>query len=118
MIEKNKAVFRNLKNNFDIFPSEKFTLINDDAIKHLKQNALKPFDLVFMDPPFATDILSQALKLISKNGYISNNSKIYIESELQINNNNLIAINNYQYNIDKQTKSGNVHYCLISIKEL
>ena len=117
-IEQNNTVFKQLLVNFKSFPSEKFKLINDDALTHLNQATNKSFDLVFLDPPFAKEILPQILKLIADNGYINQTSKIYIESEFQINNDNLSALNGYRYNIAKQKKSGNVHYCLINLGTL
>jgi len=116
-IEKNHAVFKQLQTNFALVSSEKYTLVNGDALTHLSQASNKPFDLVFLDPPFAKEILPQVLQAISDNGYISQYSKIYIESEFQINNDNLSVLDSYHYNIDKQKKSGNVHYCLISLGE-
>ena len=116
-IEKNNTVFKQLQINFGLFSSKKYTLINDDALAHLKKTSATPFDLIFLDPPFTKKILTQTLKLISENGYINQTSKIYIESEFQINNDNLSALSGYRYNIAKQKKSGNVHYCLISLGE-
>ena len=116
-IEKNNTVFKQLQSSFKLFPSEKFKLINDDAVAYLSQVSNKSFDLVFLDPPFAKELLPQILKLIADNGYINQTSKIYIESEFQINNDNLSALSGYRYNIAKQKKSSNVHYCLISLGE-
>ncbi len=116
-IEKSKVVFDQLQDNFQPFPIEKFTLVNDDSLAHLNQACSKPFDLVFLDPPFTKEILPQTLKIISKNSYINSSSKIYIESEFQITNDNLSALDGYRYNIAKQKKSGNVHYCLINLGE-
>ena len=116
-IEKNSTVFKQLQANFMLFSGEKYTLVEDDALAHLNQASEKPFDLVFLDPPFAKEILPKTLKLIADNGYISQTSMIYIESEFQINNDNLSVLSGYRYNIAKQKKSGNVHYCLISLEE-
>ena len=116
-IEQNNTVFKQLQVSFKLFSSEKYTLVKDDALAHLNQAIEKPFDLIFLDPPFAKEILPKILKLIAGNGYIDRYSKIYIESEFQINNDNLSALSGYRYNIAKQKKSGNVHYCLISLEE-
>ena len=116
-IEKNITTFKQLQSNFKLFPVEKFQLFNDDALTHLNQASDKPFDLVFLDPPFCEEILPKVLKLIACNNYIDQTSKIYIESEFQINTDNLGDLSGYHYNIDKQKKSGNVHYCLISLGE-
>ena len=116
-IEKNNLVFKYLQSSFSSFPDEKYTLVNADALNHLSQSCPDPFDLVFLDPPFAKELLPQAIKLISDNGYINQDSKIYIESEFKINDDNLRSLSGYRYNISKQKKSGNVHYCLINLSE-
>lgn len=84
----------------------------------MQKKSEKSFDLVFLDPPFAKEILVKVLSLIFNNRYINNDSKIYIESEFEINIDKLPLIDSYNYNIHKQKKSGNVHYCLINIKKL
>lgn len=115
-IEKNKKTFNQLNKNLNIFNKEKFTIINTDAIKHLQKKSNKSFDLVFMDPPFAQDILPKVLNLIFNNGYVTNGSKIYIESEFEINKKELTIIDSYSCNIYRQKKSGSVNYCLINIE--
>ena len=114
-IEKNSVVFKQLQSSFALFPENKYNLVNADALSCLSQACHEPFDLVFLDPPFAKDFLPIILELISDNGYINEGSKIYIESEFKINDDNLSALSGYRYNIAKQKKSGNVHYCLINL---
>jgi len=55
------------------------------------------------------------LELLSQKNYLHNESQIYIESEYEITP--IILKNHFEYScrIKKQKKSGNVHYCLISL---
>ena len=92
-----------------------FTIINEDAMTHLAKPSRQSFDLVFLDPPFAKNLLLETLEKLSNNHYINSQSQIYIESEYKITEDNLNSIINYQFKINKQKKSGNVHYCLISL---
>ena len=105
LIEKNKKVSDKLTSNFKILNSSQYKIIN-------------PFDLVFLDPPFEKKLLPQALKLLSKNNYIDTRSKLYIESEYALTDEILNEHISYQCKINKQKKSGNVNYCLISLEAL
>ena len=82
---------------------------------HLTKPSKQSFDLVFLDPPFAKNLLLQVLEKLSNNHYINSQSQIYIESEYKITEDNLSSLTNNHFKINKQKKSGNVHYCLISL---
>ena len=118
VIEKNPVVYKQLLSNLALLETNNYTLINADALNYLANQCDKSFDLVFLDPPFTTDLLPQALSLLSSNNCLNSQSKIYIESENIINEDKLGSITGYCYNIVKHKKSGKVHYCLINISKL
>ena len=118
LIENDREVFAKLKSNFKFLDSGQFTIINEDAMFHLAKPSKQSFDLVFLDPPFAKNMLLQTLEKLSYNHYINSQSQIYIESEYKITEDNLSSLNNNHFKINKQKKSGNVHYCLISLDAL
>jgi len=115
VIEKDRKIYEKLKSNFKLLDRGHFTIINEDAMTHLAKPSRQSFDLVFLDPPFAKNLLLETLEKLSNNHYINSQSQIYIESEYKITEDNLNSIINYQFKINKQKKSGNVHYCLISL---
>jgi len=117
-IEKNTKAFKTLESNLNLLNLNQYNLINQDSIKYLEKADLLPFDLIFLDPPFNKGLLPSILSLLSRKNLISTESKIFIESEYEIN---LEFLNSNVMNkcrIVKQKKSGNVHYCLISLEEL
>ncbi|MDC0239581.1 16S rRNA (guanine(966)-N(2))-methyltransferase RsmD [Candidatus Thioglobus sp.] len=118
VIEKDREVYEKLKSNFKFLDSGQYTIINEDAITHLTKPSKQSFDLVFLDPPFTKNLLLQSIKKLSSNNYINSQSQIYIESEYKITEENLSLLINYHFKINKQKKSGNVHYCLISLGAL
>ena len=63
------------------------------------------------------DRLPSILSVLSIKNLISTKSKIYIESEYEVDlkflNSNIMK----KCRMVKQKKSGNVHYCLISLEE-
>jgi len=117
-IEKNYKVYNILKSNLKIFNSSQYKLINQDSLVHLEKENLKPFDIVFLDPPFNQGLLPGILTLISKKKLINSKSKIYVESEYALTAEFLSSKIMYKCKIEKQKKSGNVYYCLISLEDL
>ena len=75
------------------------------------------FDLIFLDPPFNQELIPSILSLLSKANLIHLKSKIYIESEYELSPDFLMSNMLHKCKIDKQKKSGNVYYCLISLEE-
>ena len=117
-IEKNSKAFKTLESNLNLLNPNQYNLINQDSIKYLEKADLLPFDLIFLDPPFNKGLLPSILSLLSRKNLISTESKIYIESEYEMNIEFLNSNIMYKCRIVKQKKSGNVHYCLISLEEL
>ena len=118
LIEKDRKVYKKLKSNFNILDSGQYTIINEDTMVHLDKLCKQPFDLVFLDPPFTKNLLLKTIEKLSNNNYINHQTQIYIESEYKITEDNLRLLLNYHFKINKQKKSGNVHYCLISLGAL
>jgi 16S rRNA (guanine966-N2)-methyltransferase len=115
LIEKNIKVFRSLKSNLELIGSTKVELVNEDSIKYLKKLEHDAFDYIFLDPPFNQEILPLVLNLLSERKLIHSKSQIYIESEFQITEEFLGNNCDYDCKIDKENKSGNVYFCLITL---
>ena len=70
--------------------SHKATLINEEVSNWLGQNIGKQYDLVFIDPPFASDnpemYLSKVKHLIKKNGlvYLENKSSVSMTLDSEV----------------------------------
>jgi len=105
-----------LESNLKLLESDRFQLIKQDSLKYLEKVKLPPFDLIFLDPPFNQQLIASILSLISKQNLIDSKSKIYIESEYEIGLEFLNSNIKYNCRIEKQKKSGNVYYCLISLE--
>ena len=72
--------------------------------------------MIFLDPPFNQQLIPSILSLISNKILFDSKSKIYIESEFEIDLEFLNSNIKYNCKIEKQKKSGNVYYCLISLE--
>jgi|TARA_B110000285_G_scaffold1277_2_gene1393 16S rRNA (guanine966-N2)-methyltransferase len=118
LVEKNKKVFKNLESNFKLINSDQYQLNNDDSIIFLDKQNTTPFDLVFLDPPFNQNLLASILGLLSKKNYLHHKTQIYIESEYEMTPEILKKHLGSNCMVKKQKKSGNVHYCLISLESI
>ena len=115
LIEKNFKVYKSLKSNLELIDPTRFELVNEDSIKCLKKLEHDAFDYIFLDPPFNQQILPLILNLLYERKLIHSNSQIYIESEFQITEEFLDNNCDYECKINKEKKSGNVYFCLISL---
>ena len=115
-IEKDFKTHKILESNLKLLESDRYQLNNQDSLKYLEKVKLLPFDLIFLDPPFKQQLIPSILSLISNQNLIDSKSKIYIESEYEIDLEFLNSNIKYNCRIEKQKKSGNVYYCLISLE--
>lgn len=59
------------------------TVINCDSIDFLNETNTK-FDIIFIDPPYKSDLYSKSLLSIKKNGVLSENGLIVLEYDLNV----------------------------------
>ncbi|MFT4711839.1 MAG: 16S rRNA (guanine966-N2)-methyltransferase [Candidatus Azotimanducaceae bacterium] len=88
--------------------SQLYQCINQPAITWASNQSDGPFDIIFLDPPFAGSELDTVLPLIEVNSLLSPDGVIYIESPAEILGETIPL----QFEIYKQKKAGSVHYCL------
>ena len=79
-IEADRRVAAQLQSNLtSLDADDRADTIIQSAVNVLRKPAAKPFDLVFLDPPFDTDLLAQALPLLAENNWLAENALIYVE---------------------------------------
>lgn len=70
-----------------------------DAISFLNETN-KKFDLIFMDPPYKLDIISEVLEVILNHSLLNENGAIIVESEHEITfNENCKDVRHYHYGL-------------------
>lgn len=87
----------------------------EDAIAFLGgKGALESFDIVFLDPPYDSDLIDRALSALAENGSVKNTSYIICESsKFDI----LSEKNAKRYKIIKQMKHGVAHVMIMQLQE-
>lgn len=56
-------------------------VVNSDAQQFLKANTEKQWDVIFLDPPFASTLLNDTLLLLSEAAHLSQDGLIYYECQ-------------------------------------
>ena len=92
LLEQNKQTVDNLKENAGMLAADEQQVFVErrDALAWLAsaksdKNLASYFDLVFLDPPFHTDLLSESCALLDDSGCLAKDAIIYVEHELDAN---------------------------------
>jgi 16S rRNA (guanine966-N2)-methyltransferase len=103
MVENNHAVYRYLKANAGKLGLINVALYCEDGLKFARlENGL--FDVIFLDPPFNSDYLSQTLPLLANR--LTQDGKVYLES-------GTVFEPGAAWRVVKRARAGAVHYQLI-----
>jgi 16S rRNA (guanine966-N2)-methyltransferase len=79
LIERNELVVRQLRANVLTLDATIVQVIRADALAWLN-GAPRPFDLVFLDPPFADGLLAPACALLAGHGWLAPGARVYLET--------------------------------------
>lgn len=109
LIERAPSAYQHLKKMIAQFASNQLTLLNTDALSYLTQ-CKEQFDIIFLDPPFASNLLLTCITLIETNQLLAPRGLLYIESP------QVISMNNDYWQQLKLKKSGEVVYSLYGLK--
>lgn len=81
LLEKAPLAVQTLNTNLTTLNATQAKVIHADSLQWLQQPAPHTFDIVFIDPPFHMNLLEPTCQKLESNGYLHNNSLIYIETE-------------------------------------
>lgn len=79
-VESNPQTCRRLKENITQLGANQLEVVQMEVGQYLTQ-AREQFDLVFLDPPFAHNLLVPSCQLIDAHNYLAPFAKIYLEAE-------------------------------------
>lgn len=103
-LEKNPKIAQQLRLNRERLTATQIEIIATDAIKYADRLPDQSFDVIFLDPPFADNLLLPALQAASR--LLSANGFIYVESAtLVAAYPGLIVV--------RQDRAGKSYYCLL-----
>ncbi len=87
-------------------------IIRASAISYITTHpTVAPFDIIFLDPPFASPLLAQSIEALSQSTFVKNETIIYLESPQALTATQLPA----NWELLKSKKAGEVAYHLVSV---
>jgi len=113
LIDASSRVSSQLQKNLSELQCNNANVLTTNTINWLKDtnNQQKPFDIVFLDPPFNQQLVAPSCELLDSQGLVEEGSYIYIETEA-----NLALQLPQSWYIHREKKAGQVAYYLC-IKE-
>ncbi len=103
MVERNRTVYRTLQENIKKLGFSNVTLRGEDGLEFAKQQN-RPFDVIFLDPPFQSDYLPKLLPLLADK--LALDGVVYVESGEPFEP-------DVAWQVIKQAKAGAVFYQLV-----
>jgi 16S rRNA (guanine966-N2)-methyltransferase len=79
LVEKRLEVVAALRHNRDQLKAEHADIVHADAADYLRGPAVA-FDIVFLDPPYASGLLAPCLQLLEARGWLKQDAFIYLEA--------------------------------------
>lgn len=107
MVEQAAPVAERLRQTLEMLEAENATVVRADAVEYLRQTP-QTFDIIFLDPPFSTDLIARCAGLIETHGWIKPGGLVYVEAPSQIGSLPLPA----GWELIRSKKAGQVGYHL------
>jgi 16S rRNA (guanine966-N2)-methyltransferase len=109
-VERSAIATRMLRANIATLQAEGAEVLQMDALDFSQAQASAPFDLVFLDPPFAADMLNDLCRLLSDRKLLASNARIYLEQDRDRPEPELPE----GWQVLKNKTAGNVRYMLVT----
>ncbi|MGM3223564.1 16S rRNA (guanine(966)-N(2))-methyltransferase [Dickeya zeae] len=109
LLEAERNVARQLTQNLALLRADNAEVVNTDTLQWLaKPSSARPFDVVFLDPPFRRGLLDDTLRLLEAGDWLAEEAWIYIETEAE---NRMLAIPP-TWSLHREKTAGQVSYRL------
>lgn len=108
LVEKDAQVCKDLRLNQELLNAINLEIVQRNAASYIDMCSHQ-FDVIFVDPPYASILLKQSLELIRNSKILVSGGLVYIEYQ------ELPELSGYE--VVKQSKAGKVNYALLQLEE-
>jgi len=112
-VERSPVAEKQLKRNISLLDASGATVLGQDALDYLAGEGVEPFDIVFLDPPFAADLLEETCRLIDQKQLLADGAVVYLEQDRSKATPELPG----SWHVLKDKTAGNVRYMLAQVGE-
>ena len=107
-VERSPVAVRQLRRNIEVLGARGATVLQQDALAWLGGEVGQRFDIVFLDPPFAADLLGETCRLLQERGCLGEGAFVYLEQAAKVEPPELPA----GWRLVKDRQAGQVRYML------
>ncbi len=107
-VERSHTAVSTLRKNIDLLDATGAVVHDGDASAYLEAGN-GPFDVVFLDPPFADENLSELWRLLDERDVLAPGARVYLEQARSAADPELPA----GWQVTKDKAAGNVRYMLV-----
>jgi len=111
LVEEDSRIAAMLNEQKDLFNTQQIDVRNQNALTYL-QNVKQQYDVIFLDPPFDSDLLEKVIPMILKQKLLGLNGLLYVESAAQQKTIKSLEILLEAFNCTHEKVSGEVRYAL------
>ncbi|NBA94034.1 16S rRNA (guanine(966)-N(2))-methyltransferase RsmD [Pseudomonas sp. R5(2019)] len=107
-LDNNPAAVSSLRQNLEILRCSNGQVQQADALRYLQAPASVAYDVVFLDPPFHQNLLTDACNLLEQQQWLAADAWVYTESETVPSTLPMPA----NWRLHREKKAGQVYYAL------
>ena len=117
LVEQDLDLVKSIKENLVSLDETNAIVINKKVSNFLKDNVSNIFDIIFLDPPYGTDLLDVTLSHLKSHEYLRHSKYTYFETSKKDKNNYLKYLSD-THDVLKDLSIGDVSYTIAINKNL
>ena len=110
-VERSPLAEKQLRENIGLLDARGATVLRLDALDYLAGKPSERFDIVFLDPPFAADLLDETCRLLAEQQLLAGGALVYLEQDRGKSESQLPEA----WRVLKDKTAGNVRYMLAQV---
>ena len=110
-VEVSRVAVQQLTKNIDLLKAGNATVLHQDALEYLHSQPEDKFDIVFLDPPFAADLLDETCRLLAQQQLLAEGALVYLEQDRS----KAEPVLPESCQVLKSKTAGNVRYMLVQV---
>ncbi|MGI9199515.1 MAG: 16S rRNA (guanine(966)-N(2))-methyltransferase RsmD [Woeseiaceae bacterium] len=110
-VESSSKAAKSLRANIATLESHSARVHESTAQDFLEQAGVRQYEILFLDPPFAADLLPELCRLIEAGNLLTGDARIYVEED---RNQPMFELPE-RWQVLKSKETGNVRYSLLEV---
>ncbi|MDX1480993.1 MAG: 16S rRNA (guanine(966)-N(2))-methyltransferase RsmD [Woeseiaceae bacterium] len=111
LVDADAIVVRRLRENAKRLSADGVEIVRADARQWLESQHADPFDIVFLDPPYADDSIGELCRLMARSDLLVPGARVYFEQPRSRKGPELPE----GWSIDRDKTAGAVRYALVAV---